>query len=110
MAGPVKQMLGTETCVAMRAANVMGGSQQPSIICGLSANDLEEGFKSSGATSFMMKPFPCAPKTLRIELSKLLELGNRHESPREEYTRADSPFESQTDSTWSNEIDHDAIS
>lgn len=79
MAGPVKQMLGTETCVAMRAANVLGGSQQPSIICGLSANDLEQGFLSSGATSFMMKPFPCAPNVLKKELNKLLDLGKQQQ-------------------------------
>jgi hypothetical protein len=48
-----KQLLGTETVYAMRSKGVK------SIICGLSANDVEDQFLNSGANYFMYKPFPC---------------------------------------------------
>jgi len=62
MAAVEKQLLGTETVAAMRAKGVK------SIICGLSANDMEVRFKEVGANAFMSKPFPCQKDRLKEEL------------------------------------------
>lgn len=61
-----KQLLGTETARKMRLAGI------ESLICGLSANDMEEAFITAGADAFMMKPFPCKPVPLTKELSRIL--------------------------------------
>lgn len=61
-----KQLLGTETIRALRAKGINCN------ICGLSANDMEEPFKSAGADTFMIKPFPCKPEPLTIELLRVL--------------------------------------
>jgi hypothetical protein len=53
-----KQLLGTETVHAMRAKGVTA------VICGLSANDVEEQFLNAGSNYFMYKPFPC--KKVRV--------------------------------------------
>ena len=58
--------MGTETARALRASGVA------SIICGLSANDVEQGFLSNGANAFMFKPFPCEKEALRAALLSLL--------------------------------------
>lgn len=50
MASVDKQLLGTETIRELRSKGVT------SIMCGLSANDLEKPFLDAGADSFMMKP------------------------------------------------------
>jgi len=71
MASIEKQLLGTETAQAMRAKGVN------SIICGLSANDLEQHFLSSGAEAFMLKPFPCKKEELTWELLQILSKGKR---------------------------------
>lgn len=63
-----KQLLGTETARALRAQGV------ESVICGLSANDLEESFISAGANAFMMKPFPCKEGELAKELVRILNV------------------------------------
>ena len=67
MASIEKQLLGTETVREMRSKGV------ESIICGLSANDLEEQFADAGANAFMLKPFPCEKETLRTELLSVLQ-------------------------------------
>ena len=67
MASVEKQMLGTETARALRSKGVK------SIICGLSANDMEQQFLESGADTFMMKPFPCERNALTQELCLILE-------------------------------------
>lgn len=61
-----KQLLGTETVLALRAKGV------ESIICGLSANDMEVPFLEAGANSFMMKPFPCEEESLTRELVRVV--------------------------------------
>ena len=61
-----KQLLGTETARRMRANNIT------SLICGLSANDMEFAFKGAGADSFMLKPFPCKPDLMTQELLRIL--------------------------------------
>lgn len=66
MASINKQLLGSETARALRAKGVK------SLICGLSANDVEHLFKDAGATAFMFKPFPCGVVPLRKELSRIL--------------------------------------
>lgn len=66
MASTDKQLLGTETIRALRAKNV------DSIICGLSANDLERQFLEAGANSFLMKPFPTQSEVLIKEISHIL--------------------------------------
>lgn len=59
-------LLGTETTRKMRILGV------DSIICGLSANSLEQAFQSAGADHFILKPFPCQQNTLFATLRLLL--------------------------------------
>jgi CheY-like chemotaxis protein len=59
-------MLGTDTTHRMREIGVA------SIICGLSANDMQDAFQAVGADFFMHKPFPCEPLALRESLSRIL--------------------------------------
>jgi len=66
MASVEKQLLGTETVHAMRAKGV------ESIICGLSANDVEDQFSNAGGDYFMYKPFPCKKDALKDELLQML--------------------------------------
>jgi CheY-like chemotaxis protein len=66
MASVQKQLLGTETVQALRSMGVT------SRICGLSANDKEKEFLEAGADAFTFKPFPCAPRALTAELSRIL--------------------------------------
>lgn len=74
MASVEKQLLGTETIAAMRAKGV------PSIICGLSANDIEEQFLAAGANAFMNKPFPCKKEALKDEFRRMLLTSEREHS------------------------------
>ena len=67
MASIEKQLLGTETVRALRANGV------ESVICGLSANDVEEPFRNAGAQCFMFKPFPCEKNELALELTRVLQ-------------------------------------
>ena len=61
-----KQLLGSETARALRARGVK------SLICGLSANDVEDLFIDAGADSFMFKPFPGGVVALKKELNRVL--------------------------------------
>lgn len=70
MASVEKQMLGTETARALRSKGV------ESIICGLSANDMQQQFLESGANSFMMKPFPCKKDAMAQAFQEVLSSGN----------------------------------
>jgi len=72
MASVQKQLLGTETVRAIRAK----GFQKP-IICGLSANDVEDAFYKAGSDAFMFKPFPCKKVELEKELLKVINSGVR---------------------------------
>jgi len=67
MASVTKQLLGTETVRAIRAK----GFNKP-IICGLSANDVEDAFYHAGCDAFMFKPFPCKKDELKKELLKVM--------------------------------------
>lgn len=67
MASVDKQLLGTETAHALRAEGYTD-----LIICGISANDMEEAFLSAGADAFMVKPFPMNPEALGRKLLKVL--------------------------------------
>lgn len=60
-----KQLLGTEATRVMRSKGVN------SIICGLSANDMEAAFQNAGADAFMIKPFPCKSEQLLEELFRI---------------------------------------
>lgn len=75
MAAVEKQWLGTETVAAMRAVGV------DSIICGLSANDVEGQFLEAGADAFMFKPFPCKKEALTDELLAMTMRYNVKEAP-----------------------------
>ena len=66
MSSAEKQLLGTETVRALRSKGVT------SVICGLSANDLEGAFLHAGADSFLIKPFPCKVEELKAALTKML--------------------------------------
>jgi signal transduction histidine kinase/CheY-like chemotaxis protein len=84
MASIQKQLLGTETTRALRTKGYKG------IICGLSANPLEEMFIAAGANAFMSKPFPCEERALKSELCRLLHDGHTstivtsHRSPQDD--------------------------
>mmetsp|Transcript_3718 Transcript_3718/g.6817 ORF Transcript_3718/g.6817 Transcript_3718/m.6817 type:complete len:91 (+) Transcript_3718:617-889(+) len=67
MASIEKQLLGTETVRALRSRGVK------SVICGLSANDMEQQFKEAGADAFLFKPFPCEKEALSVELTRVLK-------------------------------------
>jgi signal transduction histidine kinase/CheY-like chemotaxis protein len=62
-----KQLLGTETVRKLRSMGVN------CLICGLSANDMEEPFKRAGADAFILKPFPCKPGPLTQELLRVFK-------------------------------------
>lgn len=66
MASVEKKLLGTETVRALRSKGVR------SRICGLSANDVEDGFLGNGADAFMFKPFPCKKEELLVALQRVL--------------------------------------
>jgi signal transduction histidine kinase/response regulator of citrate/malate metabolism len=66
MASVEKQLLGTEATRALRSKGVT------SIICGLSANDVEQGFLIAGADLFLLKPFPCQQDKLKKELLRII--------------------------------------
>jgi CheY-like chemotaxis protein len=61
-----KQLLGTETARALRAKRVK------SVICGHSANDMENSFINAGANAFVMKPLPSKKEELTKELARIL--------------------------------------
>ena len=71
MASVEKQLLGTETVVALRSKGV------DSIICGLSANDMESSFLASGADYFILKPIPSKEEPLRRVLLRIINGGRR---------------------------------
>ena len=76
MASIEKQLLGTETTQKLRAKGVK------SVICGLSANDLEQQFLDAGANTFLFKPFPCEKEQLEQELIRILyECSNNDRIP-----------------------------
>lgn len=66
MASVEKQLLGTETVVALRSKGITCR------ICGLSANDKETEFLKAGADVFTFKPFPCEARALTQELYRIL--------------------------------------
>jgi CheY-like chemotaxis protein len=66
MASVEKQLLGTETVVALRRKGI------DCRICGLSANDKESEFLEAGADAFTFKPFPCEARALTQELCRVL--------------------------------------
>jgi signal transduction histidine kinase/CheY-like chemotaxis protein len=66
MASIQKQLLGTECARALRSKGFKG------LICGLSANAMEDAFMSAGADAFMIKPFPCEKEQLKKELCRVL--------------------------------------
>lgn len=67
MASVQKQLLGTETVRTIRSK----GFHKP-VICGLSANDVEDAFYHAGSDAFMFKPFPCKKDELEKELLRVL--------------------------------------
>jgi DNA-binding response OmpR family regulator len=75
MASVEKQLLGTETVRALRANGIT------SIICGLSANQVQDQFYEAGADAFMMKPFPCKKDAFEYELRSIFY---QHESKKKE--------------------------
>lgn len=62
-----KSLLGTETVAALRARG------ETALICGISANDMEEQFIAAGAESFLFKPFKCQKEAMAEELSDVLK-------------------------------------
>jgi CheY-like chemotaxis protein len=74
MANVEKQLLGTETVVALRKKGV------DCRICGLSANDKESEFLEAGADVFTFKPFPCESRALTQELCRVLYSNSNYRS------------------------------
>jgi CheY-like chemotaxis protein len=77
MASVEKQLLGTETVVAMRHKGLKCR------ICGLSANDKEREFLEAGADAFTYKPFPCEARALTQELCRVLYQDPNSESEKD---------------------------
>ena len=75
MASVSKQLLGTETVRAIRARGLLPST---TIICGLSANDMESEFLHAGADAFLMKPFPCGKQELSKEVYRILNVHNEN--------------------------------
>jgi CheY-like chemotaxis protein len=71
-----QNMTGTETTRALRSKGVT------SIVCGLSANNLEGTFLDAGANAFCLKPFPCKNEELRVLLKDLLATNDSLQSDR----------------------------
>jgi DNA-binding response OmpR family regulator len=69
MASNQKQLLGTESVPLLREKGVT------CLICGLSANDMENQFIEAGANSFILKPFPCGKDALQMEILRVLRVG-----------------------------------
>jgi CheY-like chemotaxis protein len=67
MASTEKQLLGTETIVALRQKGLQ------CIICGISANDKESEFIQAGADAFLHKPFPTERNVLIAEITRILK-------------------------------------
>ena len=67
MASTDKALTGTETCLALRSKHNV-----KSAICGLSANNIEEGFLGAGANAFLVKPLPTNADELNRELYRIL--------------------------------------
>jgi len=65
MTSAEKNLVGTETVRALRTKGCK------SIICGLSANDIEKPFLAAGANAFVMKPFPCKEGPMRQEMLRI---------------------------------------
>jgi CheY-like chemotaxis protein len=70
MASIQKQMLGTEAVRALRHKGFKG------LICGLSANAMDDAFLDAGADAFMFKPFPCEVSSLTKELCRIIHPGD----------------------------------
>jgi signal transduction histidine kinase/ActR/RegA family two-component response regulator len=66
MASMEKQLLGTETVAALRSKGC------DSIICGLSANDVETAFLNAGADFFLSKPIPASKDGLAQVLRRVV--------------------------------------
>lgn len=71
MASTEKQMLGTECVRELRARGI------DCIICGLSANDLQDAFIKAGADAFLLKPFPCCRDLMEQELARIVNFRSR---------------------------------
>ena len=69
-----KQLLGTETVTLLRE-ECIDSNDKSCIICGLSANDLEQQFLDAGANTFVLKPFPCKKDEMRREMLRVLACG-----------------------------------
>ena len=70
MASVDKQLLGTEASFRLRTKGFEG------LICGLSANDMAEAFRKSGADAFLQKPFSCDRQALQQDILDVLN--SRH--------------------------------
>jgi len=92
MASVEKQLLGTETVVALRAKNVHCR------ICGLSANDLATTFLNAGADFFLLKPIPVDKDSLKRELRRIT-LGERNWKPPTSDVASDASTDSSTGRT-----------
>ena len=66
MASVQKQLLGTETIRLIRSKGI------DSLICGLSANEIESQFMDAGADYFLMKPLPTEGHELLQALQRIL--------------------------------------
>lgn len=71
MASTEPRLLGTETVIAMRSLGI------GSVICGLSANDMETDFMAAGADYFILKPLPCEKEVLEEELLRIVATSSR---------------------------------
>lgn len=66
-----RQLLGTEAVRELRARGV-----KKTVICGLSANDVEAAFIEAGSDFFQLKPIPCEKEALTAVLQPMISLAH----------------------------------
>ena len=64
------QLLGSDTVVELRKRGI------ECVVCGMSANDVENLFESAGADEFIFKPLPFRDEALKRELLRILSTGD----------------------------------
>lgn len=72
--GAEEKMLGTKAVAELRAKGV------ETLICGLSANQLEPEFLEHGADAFQIKPFNTSEEGMRKELLQILKSGGNRKA------------------------------
>eukprot|EP00977_Amphora_coffeiformis_P000608 scaffold134_cov94-Amphora_coffeaeformis.AAC.14 len=71
-------LLGTDVVKEIRQILSTANTTQQTLICGLSANEMQMEFYASGADWFLLKPFPCDKAAFRNELARFCNIRKLH--------------------------------